>query len=97
MRYYTFPRNVKNKKGHSVTGGLKMGVSVAAMGVMGGGETWGHVLPPRFEGWGTQYQMSPPRFELVCVSPLKVLYPYKFRLERGLKLCIFSSPNTKFS
>ena len=62
----------------------------------GGGETGGHV-PPRFEGWGTQYQMSPPpRFLNLCVCPPKVLYPYKFRLERGLKLCIFSSTIQNF-
>ena len=47
--------------------------------------------PPRLEGWGTQYQMSPPpRFLNLCVCPPKVLYPYKFRLEGGLKLCIWS-------
>ena len=58
----------------------------------------GDMSPSRFEGWGTQYQLSPPpRFLNMCVCPPKVLYPYKFRLERGLKLCIFSSPNTKFS
>ena len=45
----------------------------------GGGDRGTHPLP-HFEGWGTQYQMSPSRFLNSC-----------------LKLCIFSSPNTKFS
>ena len=33
----------------------------------------------------------------VCVPQKSYNYAYKFRLGRGLKLCIFSSPNTKFS
>ena len=62
-----------------------------------GGETGGHV-PLTFLRVGDTISNVPPTFfEHVCVSPPKVLYPCKFWLERGLKLCIFSSPNTKFS
>ena len=44
--------------------------------------------PPQYFEWGgLEYPLAPQ----------KILYPYKFRLKKGLKLCIFRSPNTKFS
>ena len=69
--------------------------STRSMGVIWGGDR-GTRPPPTFWRVGDTISNVPPRFFCVCVPP-KVLYPYKFRLERGLKLCIFSSPNTKFS
>ena len=45
-------------------------VKTSVMGVIWGGDR-GTCPPHRFEGWGTQYQMSPPRFLNMCVSPQK--------------------------
>ena len=63
------------------------GMAGGGVGVMGAG---GHA--PRFEGWGTQYQMSPPRFLNLCVCPPEILHPYKFRLEMGRMFMHISSP-----
>ena len=62
-----------------------------------GGDRGTRPPPHVLKGGGHNIKCSPHVFwTFVCVPP-KVPYPYKFRLERGLKLYIFSSPNTKFS
>ena len=64
---------------------------------MGGGETGGYVPSHVLKGGRHNIKCNVPHVFLnlsVCV-PSKVLYPYEFRLERGLKSCIFSSPNAK--
>ena len=69
------------------------------MGVIWGGEggRQGDTSPHVLKGGRHNIKCPPPHVFWTCVCvPPKVLYPYKFRLERGLKLCTFSSPNTKF-
>ena len=64
------------------------------------GERQGDTSPHVLKGGGHNIKCPPPHvffLTCVCVSPPKVMYLYKFRLEKGLKLCIFSSPITKFS
>ena len=59
---------------------------VKCIGLEAGG--LGGLSPPQYFEWGgggLEYPLAPP-----------ILYPYSFRLKRGLKLCIFSSPNKIF-
>ena len=59
---------------------------------LGGGDR-GTCPPHVLKGGGHNIKCPPHVFRTCMCVPPKELYPYKFRLERGLKLCIFSSPN----